>query len=85
MRDSSPTTLLVVMVAVVPVVVAVAGLVSFLMLRAGYGLILSGLLPLLATLVVVTALGVYLGRAAGRSRGRGDGRNRERGRGRDGV
>ena len=73
------------MVVTVPVVVAGAGLVSFLMLRAGYGLILSGLLPLLATLVVVAALGVFLGRAAGRLRGRRNGRNRDRDRDRDGV
>jgi len=51
------------------------------MLRAGYGLILSGLLPLFATMAVVAALGVFLGRAAGRSRGRGGDRNRDR----DGV
>ncbi|MBA3426844.1 MAG: hypothetical protein H0U04_20425 [Rubrobacter sp.] len=73
--------MLIVMVVAVPVVVAGAGLVSFLMLRAGYGLILSGLLPLFVTLAVVATLGVFLGRAASRSRRRGDNRNRDR----DGV
>ena len=80
MRDpsnSSSTKLLVIMVAAVPVIVAVAGLVSFLMLRAGFGLLVSGLLPFLAMLIVVAALGVFLARAAGRQIESGDGRNRD--------
>ena len=85
MRGSSSTKLLVIMVAAVPVIVAVAGLVSFLMLRAGFGLLLSGLLPLFATLIVVTALGVFLGRAAGRSREAEEGQNSSRDSRRDGV
>ena len=85
MRDSSPTKLLVIMVAAVPVIVAVAGLVSYLMLRAGFGLLLSGLLPLFAILILVTALGVFLGRTAGRSQGGGDDRNSSRDSRRDGV
>jgi len=63
--DSSSTKLLAIMVAAVPVIVAVAGLV------------VSGLLPFLATLIVVAAPGVFLARTAGRSRERGDGRNRD--------
>lgn len=75
--DSSSTKLLIIMIAVVPVIVAVAGLVSFLMLRAGFGLVVSGLLPFLATLIVVAALGVFLARAAARPGERGNGRNHD--------
>ncbi len=77
MRGQSTRTLLLVLVVTVPLVVAGAVLVSFFLLRAEYGLIVGGLLPLLGTMAVVVMLGVFLGRAANRSRGGGEGRNRK--------
>ncbi|MGI8912017.1 MAG: hypothetical protein ACR2JR_15935 [Rubrobacteraceae bacterium] len=81
MRGSSTRTLLLVLVVTVPLVVAGAVLVSLLLLRAGHGLLVGGLLPLLGTMAVVVTLGVFLGRAANRSRVGGEGQNRRR----DGV
>jgi hypothetical protein len=65
-------TMLFVLLGTVPVVVVGAGLVSFLLLRAGYGLVVGALLPFAVSLLLVAALGAVLGRAAG---GRGP-RNR---------
>ncbi len=59
-------TMLFVLIGVVPVVVAGAGLVSFLLLRAGYGLVVGALLPFAVSLLLVAALGAVLGRSAGR-------------------
>lgn len=42
-----------------------AGLVSFLLLRAGHGFLVWGLLPLLALLLVALVLGAVLWWAAG--------------------
>ncbi len=42
-----------------------AGVVSFLLLRAGYGFVVWGLLPLLALLLVALVLGAILWWAAG--------------------
>ncbi|MDQ3567183.1 MAG: hypothetical protein M3397_03760 [Actinomycetota bacterium] len=81
MNGPSTRTLLLVLIVTVPLVVAGAVLVSFLLLRAGHGLVVSALLPLLGTMAVVVTLGVFLGRAANRSRGGGEGQNRKR----DGV
>ena len=58
--------MLVVLVGAVPLVVASAGLASFLMLRAGLGLVVGALLPFVLSLLVIAALGLALGRAAGR-------------------
>jgi hypothetical protein len=65
-------TMLFVLLGTVPVVVAGAGLVSFLLLRAGYGLVVGALLPFAVSLLLVATLGAVLGRSAG---GRGS-RNR---------
>ena len=75
-----PITLLLVLLGAVPLVVGGGGLVSFLLLRAGYGYLLGGVLPFFASLLIVGALGVLLGRAAsGRRRtgGPDGGRNGE--------
>jgi hypothetical protein len=58
-------TMLFVLVGAVPVVVVAAGVVSFLLLRAGYGLVVGALLPFAVSLLLVAALGAVLGRAAG--------------------
>jgi hypothetical protein len=63
-------TMLFVLIGTVPLVVAGAGLVSFLLLRAGYGLVVGALLPFAVSLLLVAALGAALGRAAGRNRER---------------
>jgi cation transporter-like permease len=58
-------TMLFVLIGAVPLVVAGAGLASFLLLRAGYGLLVGALLPFVVSLLLAAALGVALGRAAG--------------------
>jgi hypothetical protein len=58
-------TMLFVLIGAVPVVVVAAGVVSFLLLRAGYGLVVGALLPFAVSLLLVAALGAVLGRAAG--------------------
>ncbi len=66
-----PKTLLFILVGVVPLVVAGAGAVSFVLLRAGYGLFVGGVVPFAASLLLAAALGALLGRAAsGRPPGR---------------
>jgi hypothetical protein len=65
-------TMLFVLIGVIPLVVAGAGLASFLLLRAGYGLVIGALLPFAVSLLLAAALGAVLGRAAaGRRRTRG--------------
>ena len=64
-----PKTLLFILVGVVPLVVAVAGVVSFVLLRAGYGLFIGGVVPFAVSLLLVAALGALLGRAASGRRG----------------
>lgn len=66
----SSRNLLLILVAAIPVAVLLAGLATFLLLRSGYGLIVSGLLPFLGLTVVAGALGLLLGRAAERERNR---------------
>jgi hypothetical protein len=63
--------MLFVLIGAVPLVVAGAGLASFLLLRAGYGLVVGALLPLAISLLLAAALGASLGRTAGRRRTRG--------------
>ncbi len=75
MRRASPQALLVALILIVPLVVAGATGVAFLLLRAGYGLLVGALLPYGVSLLLIVVVGVILGRAAG---GRRDG-------GRDGA
>jgi zinc transporter ZupT len=44
---------------------ALAGVVSFLLLRAGYGFVVWGILPFLVLLLVALVLGAMVWRAAG--------------------
>lgn len=62
--------LLFALVGLVPLLAGGAGLAAFLLQRAGFGLAVWGLLPLLGLCVVVVVLGAALGKAAGVSRGR---------------
>ena len=64
-----PKTLLFILVGAVPLVVAVAGVVSFVLLRAGYGLFVGGVVPFVVSLLLTAALGALLGRAASGRRG----------------
>lgn len=73
-----PKTLLFVLIGAVPPLVAVAGTVSLLLLRAGHGLVVGLLVPLLALFSIVAVLSAVLGRAA-------SGPRRDRHRGGDGV
>ena len=73
-----PKTLLFVLIGAVPPLVALAGVVSLLLLRAGHGLVVGLLVPLLALFSIVAILGAVLGRAA-------SGPSRDRHRGRDSV
>ena len=77
---ADPMAMLFALVGAVPLIVGGAGLAAFLLQRAGFGMLVWGLLPVLGMLVVVGALGVVLGKAAVVRRGgsgRDDGRNRK--------
>lgn len=65
MNRLSPQTSLAVLVGVVPIAVLCAGVVAFLLLRAGFGVFVWAVLPFLGMLVVVALLGLVLSRAAG--------------------
>jgi len=81
-----PQTLLLVLIGAVPLVVAVAAVVAVLLLRAGYGLLLGALVPFVISMLVIAALGVFLGRAARGRRGPAEpGSSQGRSRERDGV
>ncbi len=81
-----PKTLLFILLGAVPLVVVGAGFVSFLLLRAGYGLLVGGVGPFVVSLLLAGALGALLGRAASGRRGperrhppdKGLGRTREK-------
>ncbi len=79
-----PKTLLFILLGTVPLVVVGAGVVSFLLLRAGYGLFVGGVVPFVVSLLLAAALGASLGRAASGRRGPEGGRppDREPGRSR---
>ncbi len=64
-----PKTLLFILLGAVPLVVVGAGGVSFLLLRAGYGLFVGGVVPFVVSLLLAAALGALLGRAASGRRG----------------
>ena len=69
MRRLQPLTLLFILLGVVPLIVGGSGLVSYFLWRAGYGLLVWGLLPFVASLLLIGALGAVLGLAAGGTRG----------------
>ncbi len=81
-----PQTLLFVLLGAVPLVVACAGVAAFLLMRAGYGVVVWAVLPFVASLLAVAAIAFLLSRAARSDRGRdGRGTSGGRRRGRDGV
>jgi nitrogen fixation/metabolism regulation signal transduction histidine kinase len=75
MRDANPRTLLLVLVAVVPIVVALAFVVAVGLQRAGFGLVVWAVLPFVVSMALIGVLGVVLGRAA--TRRASEGRSRE--------
>lgn len=79
MRNANPLTLLLILVCTIPLVVVAAGLASFLLLRAGYGYLIGGGLPLLACLLIAGVLGALLGGAASRNRVRSADKSRNGG------
>lgn len=86
MKRMHPQTLLLVLIGAVPLVVAAAGAAAFLLMRAGYGLLFWAVLPFVVSMLVIAALGVLLGRAAGGRRGPEEpGSSAGRSRRRDGV
>jgi hypothetical protein len=84
MNRMQPETLLFVLLGTVPLVVAGAGVAAFLLMRAGFGFLVWGVLPFVASLLAVAAISFALSRAARGDRGR-DGSSEGRRRGRDGV
>jgi hypothetical protein len=84
MNRMQPETLLFVLLGTVPLVVAGAGVAAFLLMRAGFGFLVWGVLPFVASLLAVAGISFTLSRAARGDRGR-DGSSEGRRRGRDGV
>ena len=64
MNRMHPQSLLLVLIGAVPLVVAVAAAAAFLLMRAGYSLLFWAVLPFVISMLVIAALGVFLGRAA---------------------
>jgi hypothetical protein len=79
-----PEILLFVLLCTVPLVVGGAGLAAFLLMRAGFGFLVWGVVPFVASLLVVAALSFALSRAARAGRDREESSEGPR-RGRDGV
>jgi hypothetical protein len=79
-----PETLLFLLLGTVPLVVAGAGVAAFLLMRAGFGFLVWGVVPFVASLLAVAAISFLLSRAARIGSG-GDGSSEGRRRGRDGV
>jgi hypothetical protein len=79
-----PETLLLVLLLTVPLVVGGAGVAAFLLMRAGFGFLLWGVVPFVASLLVVAALSFALSRAARAGRDRNETSEGPR-RGPDGV
>jgi hypothetical protein len=75
MNRMHPQTLLFVLLGAVPVVVAGCGVVAFLLMRAGYSVVVWALLPFLASLLAVAAIAFLLSRAARSDRGHDRGRD----------
>ena len=86
MNRMHPQTLLFILVGAVPLVVAGAGVVAFMFMRSGYGILVWAVVPFLASLLIVAALAFVLSRAARAGRGQDErGSSGGRRRGRDGV
>ena len=84
MSRMHPQTLLFVLLGTVPLVVAGAGVAAFLLMRAGYGVLVWAVVPFVGSLLIVAALAFVLSRAARAGRGQ-DERGSSGGRRRDGV
>jgi uncharacterized membrane protein len=84
MNRLRPETLLFVLLGTVPLVVALAGVAAFLLKRAGFGFLVWGVVPFVASLLAVAALSFALSRAARAGRDREESSEGPR-RGRDGV
>ncbi len=86
MNRMHPQTLLFVLLGTVPLVVSGSGLAAFLLMRAGYGLLVWAVLPFFVSLLLVAALAFALSRAAGGRQAQGERRPPEgRSRGGNGV
>ena len=70
MNRMHPQTLLFVLLGTVPLVVAGAGVAAFLLMRAGFGILVWGVVPFVASLLAVAAISFALSRAARADRGR---------------
>jgi uncharacterized RDD family membrane protein YckC len=57
--------MLLIMVLTIPLLVVVAGIISFVLLRMGYGIFVWAALPFLGLVLTVAVLGWILGRMAG--------------------
>jgi hypothetical protein len=79
-----PETLLFVLLLSVPLVVGGAGVAALFLMRAGFGFLVWGVVPFVASLLAVAGLSFALSRAARAGRDR-DGSSEEPRRGRDGV
>ena len=73
-----PMTLLLVLVLAIPLAVAVAAVVSFLLLRAGYGVLVWAGLPFVGLVLLTALIGLSLGRASVGRRGGSDRKNGRR-------
>ena len=83
MSRMHPQTLLFVLLGTVPLVVAGAGVAAFLLMKAGYGVLVWAVVPFVGSLLIVAALAFVLSRAAEGSHGwneRGSSGGRRRGR-----
>jgi Cu/Ag efflux pump CusA len=64
MNRIHPQTLLVILLGVVPIAVIGAGIISFLLLKSGYGLLVGAIAPFVASLGLVAVVSLVIGRAA---------------------
>ena len=86
MSRMHPQTLLFVLLGTVPLVVAGAGVAAFLLMRAGYSVLVWAVVPFVGSLLIVAALAFVLSRAARAGRGQDErGSSGGRRRDRDGV
>lgn len=78
LEGARPSTLLLIMLVSIPALVAVAGLVAVVLIRAGYGILVGLVVPSLTLSAAVVVLGVVLGRAANRRARQSEGERRGR-------